>query len=187
MLKNYFKIALRSLIRNKFFTTINILGLVLGISFSTMLYIYVRHELSYDSYHKKPDQIYRILTIDRSNPEDHRTYGVTVPAIGPELVNSFPEVESMVRLHRFSGQVIVMVDGEKFNERNFFMTSDTNFFSVFHFEFVAGDKTTSLNEPFSAIVTQSTARKYFGNESALDKVVTVPNVGEVKITGVIKD
>src|SRR5688572_13631211 len=115
MLKNYFKIALRSLIRNKFFTTINILGLVLGISFSTMLYIYVQHELSYDSYHQQANRTYRILTVDKTNPTDIRTYGITVPPMGPELVNSFPEVESTVRLHRFSGQVIVEVDGEKFN------------------------------------------------------------------------
>jgi putative ABC transport system permease protein len=187
MIRNYFKIALRSLIRNKAFTTINILGLVLGISFSTMLYIYVRHELSYDSYHKSADQTYRILTIDKSNPEDHRTYGVTVPAIGPALVNTFPAVESMVRLHRFSGQVIVDVDGEKFNERKFFMTSDTNFFDVFRFDFIAGNPSSALDQPFSLIVTSSTAKRYFGDENALDKVVTIPNVGEVKITGVIKD
>lgn len=187
MIRNYFKIALRSLIRNKAFTTINILGLVLGISFSTMLYIYVRHELSYDSYHSKANLTYRILTIDKSNPEDHRTHGVTVPAMGPELVNSFPAVESMVRLNRFSGQVIVDIDGKKFNERNFFMTSDTNFFEIFQFEFVSGDPSTALAQPFSLVVTTSTAKRYFGDDDALNKVVTIPNVGEVKITGVIKD
>jgi putative ABC transport system permease protein len=68
MIRNYFKIAFRSLIHNKVFTVINILGLVLGISFSTMLYIYVRHELSYDSFHKQSNRTYRILTIDKSNP-----------------------------------------------------------------------------------------------------------------------
>ena len=187
MIRNYFKIAFRSLIHNKVFTTINILGLVLGISFSTMLYFYVRHELSYDSFHKQSNRTYRILTIDKSNPADHRTFGVTVPAMGPELVNTFPEVESMVRLHRFSGQVIVDVNGEKFNERNFFMTSDTNFFDVFNLDFVAGDKSTSLNQPFSVILTEATAKRYFGNESALDKIVAVPRIGEVKVTGVIKN
>jgi putative ABC transport system permease protein len=187
MIKNYFKIAIRSLIRNKFFTIINILGLVLGISFSTMLYIYVRHELSYDAYHKQSDRTYRILTVDKSNPDGNRTYGITVPPVGPELVNSFPEVESMVRLHRLSGQVIVEVDDEKFNERNFFLTSDTNFFDVFHLDFVAGDKSTALNQPFSVILTESTAKRYFGEEPALEKIVTIKNVGEIKVTGIIKD
>ena len=187
MIRNYFKIALRSLLRNKVFTIINILGLVLGISFSTMLYIYVQHELSYDSYHDHSDRTYRILTIDKSNAADHRTYGITVPPMGPELVNSFPEVESMVRLHRFSGQVIVEIDEEKFNERNFFMTSDTNFFDVFHFDFVDGDQSTALSQPFSVVLTESTAKRYFGDDAAVEKTMTVPNVGEVKVTGVIKD
>ncbi|HEY3404986.1 MAG TPA: ABC transporter permease, partial [Ohtaekwangia sp.] len=187
MIRNYFKIAVRSLVRNKVFTAINILGLVLGISFSTMLFIYVRHELSYDSFHKQSHRTYRILSIDKSNPSDHRAYGVTVPPMGPELVNTFPEVESMVRLHRFSGQVIVEVNGEKFNERNFFLTSDTNFFDVFNFEFVAGDKSTALNQPFSVVMTESTAKRYFGDDTALDKIVKVPDIGEVKVTGVIKD
>lgn len=92
MIRNYFKIAFRSLTRNKAFTIINIFGLVLGISFSTMLYTYVHHELSYDKYHKKADCLYRVLTRDRSDPGQVRTYGITVPAFGTELVNSFPEV-----------------------------------------------------------------------------------------------
>jgi putative ABC transport system permease protein len=187
MIRNYFKIALRSLLRNKAFTTINILGLVLGISFSTMLYIYVRHELSYDKYHPQADRTYRVLTIDKSNAADHRTYGITVPPMGPELVNSFPEVESMVRLHRFSGQVIVEIGEEKFNERNFFMTSDENFFDVFQFDFVDGDRATALQQPFSVVITESTAKRYFGDGTSLNKTVSVPNVGEVKVTGVIKD
>src|SRR5688572_33143502 len=111
MIRNYFKIAFRSLFRNKAFTIINILGLVLGISFSTMLYTYVRHELSYDSYHPEANQVYRILTHDKSDPDDVRTYGITVPPVGPELVNLFPEIKETVRVHRFSGQVIVVVDG----------------------------------------------------------------------------
>ena len=97
MIRNYLKIALRSLIRNKVFTLINVFGLVLGISFSTMLYTYVRNELSYDSFHKKSDRTYRILTVDKSVPDNTRIYGITVPPMGPELVNSFPEVQEMVR------------------------------------------------------------------------------------------
>src|SRR5688572_5003250 len=149
MLRNYFKIALRALIRNKTFALINILGLVLGISFSTMLYTYVRHELSYDSFHKKADRTFRVLTIDKSTPDNVRTYGRTVPPIGAQLVSSFPEVKEMTRLYRLSGQVIVGIGEAKYNERNWFTTSDVNFFDVFDFEFIAGDKATALREPFS--------------------------------------
>jgi len=186
MIRNYLKIAFRSLIRNKAFTLINMLGLVLGISFSTMLYIYVSHELSYDSFHQKADRTFRVITIDASTPGNARTYGRTAPPMGPQLVNSFPEVEEMVRLFRFSGQIIVELDGAKYNERNWFSTSDTNFFNVFDFDFIAGDKRTALNEPFSVVLTESISKKYFSDDNPLGKIIKT-GAGEVKVTGVIKD
>ncbi len=186
MLRSYFKIAIRSLIRNKVFTFINILGLVIGISFSTMLYTYVNHELSYDSFHKKSERTFRILTIDKSVPDNIRTYGVTAPPMGPELVNSFPEVSEMVRLHRFSGQVVVEVNGEKYSERNWF-TTDSNFFDIFDFNFLAGDKSTALKQSFSVVLTESTAKRYFGEEKPLGKTFKLQEIGEVKVTGIIQD
>lgn len=187
MIRNYFKIALRTLLRNKIFSLINILGLVLGISFSTMLYTYVEHELSYDSFHVKSDRTYRVLTIDNTSPE-RPTYGVTVPPIGPALVHEMPEVEEMVRLYRFSGQVIINVDGvNKFSERNWFTTGDTNLFDVFNFEFQEGDPVTALQKPMSLVLTASTAKRYFGDESPLNKTVEVAGIGAVNVTAVIKD
>src|SRR6187551_516757 len=173
MIRSYFKVAIRSLIRNKAFTFINVLGLVLGISFSTMLYTYVSNELSYDSFHQKSDRTYRILTLDKSVPDNVRTYGLTVPPVGPELVNSFPEIETMTRLHRFTGQVIVEIEEAKYSERNWFTTSDDNFFSIFDFPFVAGDKLTALSQPFSVVLPESMAKKYFGDESALGKTMNL--------------
>ena len=131
MISNYFKIAIRSLIRNKAFTFINVFGLVLGISFSTMLYTYVANELSYDSFHQKSDRTYRILWLNKSVPDNIRTFGSVVPPIGPELVNSFPEVEEMTCLYQFSGQVVVEIGEAKYSERNWFTTEDGNFFNVF--------------------------------------------------------
>lgn len=186
MIRNYFKIALRSLIRNKAFTLINMLGLVLGISFSTMLYTYVSHELSYDSFHQKADRTFRVTTVDKSTPDEVRTYGWTAVPMGAQLVSSFPEVKEMARLYRLSGQVIIDLDGTKFNERNWFSTSDANFFNVFDFEFISGDKKTALIEPFSVILTESTSKKYFSGENALGKTIKT-GAGEVKVTGVIKD
>ena len=190
MIRNYFKIAFRSLIRNKTFTFINVFGLVLGISFSTMLYTYVSNELSYDSFHQKSDRTYRILTIDKSVPDNVRTYGITVPPFGPELVNSFPEVEEMTRLFQFSGQVVVEIGEAKYSERSWFTTEDANFFNVFDFEFIAGDKATALKQSFSVVLPEATAKKYFGEESAqstLGKTMNLQNIGVVKVTGVIKD
>ncbi|MBT1705886.1 ABC transporter permease [Chryseosolibacter indicus] len=186
MIQSYFKIALRSLIRNKGFTAINILGLVLGISFSTMLYTYVRHELSYDSFHQKADRTFRVLTTDNSNPNEVRTFGRTSPPMGPQLMSSFPEVKEMTRLFRLSGQVIVEIGDAKYNERNWFTTSDSNFFDIFDFDLIAGNEKTALAEPFSVILTASTAKKYFSNENPLGKIIKT-GAGEVKVTGVIKD
>jgi putative ABC transport system permease protein len=187
MIRNYFKIAIRSLIRNKAFTFINMFGLVLGISFSTMLYMYVSNELSYDSFHQKSDRAYRILTVNKSIPDNIRTFGSTVPPIGPELVNSFPEVETMTRLFQFSGQVVVEIGDAKYSERNWFTTEDANFFNVFDFEFIAGDKSTALRQPFSVVLPESVAKKYFGEENALGKSINLQEIGLVKVTGVIKD
>lgn len=173
------------MIRNKAFTMINLVGLVMGISFSTMLYIYVTHELSYDSFHDKADRTFRVLTIDKSTPENERTYGFTVPPMGPQLVDAFPEVKESTRLFRLSGQVIIEIGENKYNERNWFTTSDTNFFNVFDFEFVDGHQKTALSDPFSVILTESTAKKYF-EDNALGKTIKT-SFGEVKVTGVIKD
>ncbi len=186
MIRNYLKIALRFLIRNKAFTLINMLGLVLGISFSTMLYTYVSHELSYDSFHKKAERTFRVITIDKSDSDNVRTYGSTAVPMGPQLVSSFPEVKEITRLYRLSGQVIVDFEGTKYNERNWYTTSDANFFNIFNFEFIAGDRTTALSEPFSVVLTESTSKKYFSDDNALGKIIKT-GAGEVKVTGVIKD
>ncbi len=187
MIKNYFKISLRQLIKNKTFTFINVFGLVLGISFSTMLYTYVSNELSYDSFHQKSDRIYRALWVNKSIPDNVRTFGSIVPLIGPELVNSFPEVEEMTRLFQFSGQVVVEIGDANYSERNWFTTEEANFFNVFDFDFIAGDKATALSQSFSVVLTESTAKKYFGDENAIGKTFNLQNIGVVKVTGIIKD
>jgi len=187
MIKNYFKISLRQLIKNKTFTFINVFGLVLGISFSTMLYTYVSNELSYDSFHQKSDRTYRALWVNKSIPDNVRTFGSIVPLIGPELVNSFPEIEEMTRLFQFSGQVVVEIGEANYSERNWFTTEDANFFNVFDFDFIAGDKATALSQSFSVVLTESTAKKYFGDENALGKTLNLQNIGVVKVTGIIKD
>jgi len=190
MLHNYFKIALRSLIRNKAFTFINVFGLVLGISFSTMLYTYVANELSYDSFHSKSDRTYRVLWVNKSIPDNVRTFGSIVPQIGPELVNTIPEVEEMTRLFQPYGQVVVEIGEAKYSERGWFTTEDPNFFNVFDFEFIAGDKATALKQSFSVVLPESSAKKYFGDESAqsaLGKTMNLQGIGVVKVTGIIKD
>ncbi len=186
MVKSYLKFAYRSLTRNKTYAIINVMGLVIGISFSCMLYIYVNHELSYDTFHKKSDRIFRAIVTDKRAPDNPRSYGVTVPALGKELVDNFPEVEEMVRLHRFTGQVVFELNGQNFQERNWY-TADPNFFSIFDIEFVGGDEATALKEPNSLVLTQSMAVKFFGNQDPIGQMIDKCSFGAVKVTGVIKD
>lgn len=114
MLKNYLTTALGTLNRNKAFSLINIVGLVIGISFSCMLYVYVSNELSYDDFHSKSDRIFRVLTIDRRDPQNVRRYGISVPALASELTNNYPEVGEAVRLYRFTGQVVFKMNGQNY-------------------------------------------------------------------------
>lgn len=186
MITNYFKIAARTLLRNKAYSIINIFGLVVGISFSSMLYVYVSHELSYDTFHSKSDRIVRVLTVDARDPENPRRYGSTTAPLGPELVRNYPEVKDMVRLHRFVGQVVFEHNGQNFQERNWY-TTDPNFFEVFDFEFLYGDRATALKEPHSLVLTESMARKYFGKQNPVGEMIGKTSFGAVKVTGVIKD
>lgn len=186
MLRNYLTITLRSLRRNSAYAAINVFGLVIGIAFSCMLYLYVSHELTYDTFHKKSDRTFRIITIDERDPEKVRHYGVTAAPLGPELVNNYPQVEETVRLYRFVGQVLFKIGGENFQERNWYAT-DPNFFDVFDFKFVSGDRATALQKPFSVVLTQSTARKYFGTKDPVGEVIEDTSFGPVTVTAVIED
>lgn len=186
MIRSYLKLAFRTLIRNKTYSIINILGLVIGISFSCMLYIYVMNELSFDSFHTNSDRLYRALTIDQRIPDNPRTYAVAPPPLGKELVDNYPEVEDMVRLYRFVGQVVFELAGQPLQERNWYM-ADSNFFDVFDFEFVHGDRATALHDPHSLVLTESTARRYFGDVNPVGKMIEKCSFGAVKVTGVIKD
>ncbi len=186
MITHLLKIAIRTFSRNKGYMLINMIGLVTGIAFSCMLYVYVQHELSYDRFHTKSERIFRVLTIDKRDPPQVRRYGITAPALGAELVNNYPEVEDMVRLHRFVGQVVFELNGQNFQERNWF-TTDENFFDVFDFEFIEGDRATALKEPQSVVLTESSAKKYFGRMPAVGEMIEKTSFGAVKVTGVIKD
>ena len=186
MLRNYLKIALRSLKRNKVYTLINVLGLVIGIAFSCMLYVFVSHELSYDTFHSKSERIFRIITVDERDPEKVRRYGVAAAPLGPSLVDTYPQVEETVRLYRFVGQVIFKIDGENFQERNWYAT-DPNFFDVFDFKLLSGDRLSALQKPFSVILTQSTAKKYFGEKDPVGELIEDTSFGPVTVTGVMED
>lgn len=192
MLRNMFKIAWRNAIRQKQFTLLNILGLSIGITACLLIALYVQDEMSYDKFHEKGGRIYRVnqpfIWGDWNEP-----FAAGGPNIGVALKTDIPEFEEVVRIHD-NGDDFVSYKPENgdlisFKEEDHFMVDD-NFFKVFSFKLISGDKNTALMQPGSIVVTQETAQKYFGNKEAMGKILEVQQGGEKQlftITGVVEN
>ncbi|WP_270088262.1 ABC transporter permease [Sphingobacterium sp. SYP-B4668] len=169
MIQNYLKIAWRNILRNKGYATINIIGLAIGLACCLLVVIYIQNELSYDRYHVNKDRIYRVIHDHKEvgSTEQHQVWG-NAP-IGAALKSDFPEIEKVVQ---FSGQVsILFKQGENTfqEERVFFM--DATAFDVFSWKVLMGDVTSALEKAYSVVLTESTARKYFGNQNPIGKTI----------------
>jgi len=185
MLKNYFKIAVRSLLKDKGYAALNILGLTIGLTFSLFLVFYITDELSYDRYHEKADRIYRVgATI--KEPERADKVAVTQFPLGPTLKKEFPEVEHAVRFVRNGDKTLFKKGDTQFFEDKVFY-SDSNLFDVFTYKFIAGDAKRALIAPNSLVLTRSAAEKYF---QTTDNVVGKSLQGKkdtYNITAIIED
>lgn len=186
MIKNYLKIAIRNLKRNKVYGIINILGLAVGITGAMLLYLYVDNELRYDAFHENSDRIYRVVEIDDSQDQKTRYYGQTAPVLGTTLKESFPDIEQMIRVYQPVGHVNFEWKGEAISERNWLMT-DPEFFEVFDFEIIRGSIDDALSQPNSVVISESMASRLFGNENPIGEVLTFSNLGDNTITAVVKD
>lgn len=186
MLKNYLLISFRNLRKQFSYSLINIAGLGLGLATALLLILWVSHELSYDSFHSKADRIYRSSMEYSFGGQVSKTL-VSPTALLPAL-KSFAEVEEGVRVYNPSGwsPFIVKKDENIFQESKFFF-ADSTFFQVFDFELISGNKQKALTEPYAVILTENTAKKYFGNEDPVGKTLTVNNSREYSVTGVLKN
>ncbi|MFA6980051.1 MAG: ABC transporter permease [Ignavibacteriaceae bacterium] len=184
MLKNYFKVALRNLLNQKFYSVINIVGLSIGITAYILVGLYIKQDFSYDKYHKNAEQIYRIeFSISQSG---QTSYSAQTPALlGPTLKNVYPEIKKFSRIY-FSEHNLVKV-GEMKNYEDRISYADSTFFEIFSYEAIVGNKTQFLKKANSIILTESTAKKYFGNENPLGKELEINNKYRFEVTGVIKD
>jgi putative ABC transport system permease protein len=184
MLKNYIKIALRNLVRHKGYSFINIFGLATGIICCLLILVYVQDELSYDRYHEKADQIYRIINagIIRGNQ-------IEIPVVsgpwGPTMVEEFPEVLKAVRIKPPDSRWVISHEANKFPEKGLYFV-DPAFFEVFDVEMVTGDPDTVLDAPYSMVLTEEMAEKYFGEEDAIGKILIGDNWMNFNITGIMK-
>lgn len=168
MLKNYLKIALRNLWKHKVFSFINITGLAVGMTACFLIFLYVHFELSYDTFHSKADRIYRLAT-DVKTPTEVLHNGTTNVPVVPAIKNDFPEVESYVRVADLG--VLVRKGDLKFQEDNI-RAVDSTFFRVFDFKLLKGDIDKALQAPFTVVLTQTTAKKYFGDKDPVGQTLT---------------
>ena len=174
MFKNYFKTAWRNIQRNKLNSFLNIAGLSIGITCVIFIMMYVQDELSYDKFFKDPDHIFQVNMTTMNNGVESTTGGNTAPAVGPTLANSYPEIENYIRIYH-PGDVLVRNEqnGQKenyFTEKKV-IAVDSDFLQVFNYALLEGDATTCLQQSNGLVITEQTAKKYFGNSSAIGKVL----------------
>jgi len=175
---------MRMLKGSKFYSVLNITGLAIGITCCILILMYVLDELSYDRYHERADDIYR-LSLNFTTTERTFEAAVTSHVMGPMLMQEYPEIESYVRFDTGSRRVVRYGD-RSFNEDRF-MWADSTLFSVFSFEMVQGDPETALQDPYTVVITEEIAEKYFGSENPIGKNLTVHFDTEYTVTGVIKN
>jgi len=172
MFKNYFIIAWRNLIRSKTYSLINILGLAIGIAAAILVAVFVVDEMSYDQFHAKKDWIYRLSFEEQRQDNLFRFAKIPFP-VKEVMLNSIPEIESITRVYnntKVSGAPMIHVDEEIYAEPDLWFT-DPNFFQLFSFELISGDPATALLVENSAVITESTARKYFGDQNPLGRKI----------------
>ncbi len=187
MFKNYFKIAWRNIVKNKIYSFINIAGLAIGLASFLLIVLYVTNELSYDRYFPDANRIYRINSDIRFGGSNLHM-PVTSDMMGQILEKDNPQIEQYTRIYTFNGNKLVKKGNEYINETNV-GHADSTFFEVFQLPAIAGDTKHALDEPNTVVVTESTAKKYFGTTDVLGKTIEVKDKGitPYKITAVIKD
>ncbi|KAA0989596.1 ABC transporter permease [Dyadobacter aurulentus] len=188
MLRNYLKIAFRSLWKYKTNTFISVAGLAIGVGCFLLLATYVLHELRYDRFQPNSDRIARVNLFYQSGEGESVYIAMTPTAVAPLFSREFGEVESAARIYPYSGNgpVSVQYKDQLFNERKV-VFADSSFFKIFPFPFVEGDPATALSQPNSVVIDETTAAKIFGKGNAIGKSVKMNERLTLQVTGVIKD
>ena len=185
MLKNYFTVAWRNLVRQPGYTALNLLGLTIGISSSLIILLYLQNELGYDSQHERADRIVRISS-DLHEPDDAFRWAVTQIPLGPMLKQTYPEVEHTVRFSG-NGNTTVQIGDQVFVEEDFYLV-DSTVFQIFTYPLIEGDPITALTQPNSIVLDRSLAEKYFGpGGNWIGKTFRLDGEQDVTVTGVMED
>ncbi len=185
MFRNYLIVAIRNLLKKKFYSFINILGLTAGITATLFIILYISGELSYDRFHTKIDRMYRVALHAKLGGQD-LTGNYTPAPMAAALVSDIPEIEESIRMWVFTN-VVIKYNDKSFTENGILLT-DSNFFQFFSFKLLKGDPATVLKDPNSMVLTETSAKKLFGKEDPLGKILIFGNDNQsMKVTGVAQD
>jgi len=191
MLRNYLKIAYYNFFRNKTFSLINVVGLTLGLVCTILVFLWINYELSFDNYHNEADRIY-LMYGKIKLASNTVTQPTTSYALARDLKQMYPEVEAFASLipigddMLFESSIPGKAKGERFLEKEG-MISDSSLFNIFNFPFIMGNPKTALTNPLSIVLSESMAKKYFGKENPMGKIIRIDNANDFAVTGVMKD
>ena len=183
MLTNYIKIAKRNIIRQKGYSFINILGLSLGLALFVLICLYVQFELSFDKFNEKYKRIYRV---EENLDGRGRLMAFSHVHLGTKLVEDYPEIIGYVRFLSMGGDQLLSSGDKKFNEDRGWWAEES-FFDIFTYRLLQGDHKTALADPFSIVISQKLAEKYFPDENPMGKVLRLNNTHDCRVTGIIED
>lgn len=185
MLHNYLTITIRNLLRYPTYTLINIVGLAIGLAACMLILLYVWDELSYDRYHPYADRVYRVVDDIENAGQTVRTAG-SPSGWGPALKRDFPEIELFARVRGTTSTWFIMHEDQRFYE-NKVIWADAALLDIFSIPFVAGDPRTALIEPYSIVISEEMAIKYFGDDEPMGKILRGDNVWDFTVTGVMRN
>ena len=185
MIRNYLTIAIRNLLRHPVYSLINIIGLAIGMAACMLIVLYIQDELSYDHYHLKADRIYRIIDDIESGGQTILTAGSPL-SWAPALKRDYPEVERFVRMRGTGSTWLFKVGDTQFYEKKV-IWAEAALFDLFDIPLVAGDPKTALAEPFTIVISETMAAKYFGQEEAMGQIMEVDNTYDFRVTGIMQD
>jgi putative ABC transport system permease protein len=185
MIKNYILTAFRSIVRQKGFSLINILGLTIGLSVSFLILFYVFDELSFDKFHNDPDRIYR-LVVKGTLGEMNLQTAVTPKALAGKLLKDVPDVELSTVFDIESSSYLLKIGDNKLYERDF-LYADTTFLKIFNFPLLYGQKISALSQPYSIVISEYFAKKYYGTKDPTGELIRINEQKDFIVTGVFKD
>jgi putative ABC transport system permease protein len=169
MFRNYVKIAARNLYKQKVYSVINIFGLAIAIAFGILIFLFVRDEMTHDSFHKKASRIYRVIVLNKKDDGSLSSAAMTPPPLGPALQKEFPEIAHMARFKK-RGDVVVY-RGK--SSRESITLAEPEFLKMFSFPLIHGDPETALQDRNSVVMTEVVAKRYFGDEDPIGKTLSI--------------